>query len=41
MPLRKATGNMYDFLTHIWNPVKENLRRILPEHKLYKKGGEK
>ena len=22
MLLRKATGNMYDFLTHIWNPVK-------------------
>ena len=22
MPLRKATGNMYGFVTHIWNPVK-------------------
>jgi len=24
MALRKATGNMYDFVTHIWNPVKGN-----------------
>jgi len=22
MPLRKAKGDMYDFITHIWNPVK-------------------
>jgi len=22
MPIRKATGNMYGFVTHIWNPVK-------------------
>jgi len=22
MPLRKTTGNMYEFITHIWNPVK-------------------
>jgi len=22
MPLRKATGNQYEFITHIWNPVK-------------------
>jgi len=22
MPLRKAAGNMYDFVTHTWNPVK-------------------
>jgi DNA repair photolyase len=22
MPLRKASGNMYDFITHTWNPIK-------------------
>jgi protein gp37 len=22
MPLNKSTGNMYDFITHTWNPVK-------------------
>jgi len=22
MPLRKSEGNMYDFVTHVWNPVK-------------------
>jgi len=22
MALRKATGNQYEFITHIWNPVK-------------------
>jgi len=22
MPLRKTEGNMYEFATHLWNPVK-------------------
>jgi hypothetical protein len=29
MSLNKAKGNMYSFITHTWNVIKDNLKRII------------
>jgi hypothetical protein len=30
MPLKKQKGNMYEFVTHMWGPIRGNVNMIVP-----------